>query len=134
VLAGGRYDGLMEQMGGRPTPGIGWAAGVERLAMMVGDVAAAVRPIAVIPLGDDAARKAMIVSQDLRNAGYNVDLGYSGNMGKRMKRANKVEAVAAVIIGDDELARNAATVRDMSSGEQAEVPLQNLGEHLAQYR
>jgi histidyl-tRNA synthetase len=134
VLAGGRYDGLMEQMGGRPTPGIGWAAGVERLAMMVGDIAAAVRPIAVIPLGDDAARKAMIISQDLRNAGYNVDLGYSGNMGKRMKRANKVEAVAAVIIGDDELARNAATVRDMSSGEQAEVPLQNLGEHLAQYR
>jgi len=134
VLAGGRYDGLMEQMGGRPTPGIGWAAGVERLAMMVGDIAAAVHPIAMIPMGAEAARKAMIIAQDLRNAGYNVDLGYSGNMGKRMKRADKVGAVAAVIIGDDELARDAATVRNMSSGEQAEVPLQNLGEHLTQYR
>ena len=134
VLAGGRYDGLMEQMGGRPTPGIGWAAGVERLAMMVGDIAGAVRPIAIIPMGAEASRKAMIISQDLRNAGYNIDLGYSGNMGKRMKRADKVGAVAAIIIGDDELARDAATVRDMSSGEQAEVPLQNLGEHLVQYR
>lgn len=134
VLAGGRYDGLMEQMGGRPTPGIGWAAGVERLAMMVGDIVSAVHPIAMIPMGAEATRKAMIVAQDLRNAGYNVDLGYSGNMGKRMKRADKVGAVAAVIIGDDELARDAATVRDMSSGEQAEVPLQNLGEHLTQYR
>lgn len=134
VLAGGRYDGLMEQMGGRPTPGIGWAAGVERLAMMVGDFAGAVRPIAIIPMGAEATRKAMIVAQDLRNTGYNIDLGYSGNMGKRMKRADKVGAVAAIIIGDDELAREAATVRDMSSGEQAEVPLQNLGEHLAQYR
>lgn len=134
VLAGGRYDGLMEQMGGRPTPGIGWAAGVERLAMMVGDVAAAVKPIAIIPMGAEASRKAMIVAQDLRNMGYNIDLGYSGNMGKRMKRADKVGAVAAIIIGDDELVREAATVRDMSSGEQAEVPLQNLGEHLARYR
>lgn len=134
VLAGGRYDGLMEQMGGRPTPGIGWAAGVERLAMMVGDVAGAVKPVSIIPMGPEASLQAMIVAQTLRNAGYNVDLGYSGNMGKRMKRADKLGSDVAVIIGDDELERDAATVRDMSSGEQAEVPLQNLGEHLARYR
>lgn len=134
VLAGGRYDGLMEQMGGRATPGIGWAAGVERLAMMVGDVAGAVKPVSIIPMGAEASRRAMIVAQTLRNEGYNVDLGYSGNMGKRMKRADKLGSIVAVIIGDDELERDAATVRDMTSGEQAEVPLQNLGEHLARYR
>lgn len=134
VLAGGRYDGLMEQMGGRPTPGIGWAAGVERLAMMVGDNLNAVRPIAVIPVGDAAGRTAIKVAQSLREAGYHVDLGYSGNMGKRMKRADKLNAVAAVLLGDDELAREAATVRDMQNGEQAEVPLSELREHLAKYR
>ncbi|MEX0695538.1 MAG: histidine--tRNA ligase [Rhodospirillales bacterium] len=134
VLAGGRYDGLMEQMGGKPTPGIGWAAGVERLAMMVGEPVGAVRPIAVIPVGDAASRTAIIVAQTLREAGYHVDLGYSGNMGKRMKRADKLNAVAAVLLGDDELARKAATVRDMQNGEQAEVPLSELREHLARYR
>jgi histidyl-tRNA synthetase len=134
VLAGGRYDGLMEQMGGRPTPGIGWAAGVERLAMMVGDAAGSVRPIAVVPVGADAGRAAMKITQSLREAGYHVDLGYSGNMGKRMKRADKINAIATVILGEDELARDAASVRDMQSGEQTEVPLSDLREHLAKYR
>ncbi len=134
VLAGGRYDGLMEQMGGRATPGIGWAAGVERLAMMVGDATPSMRPVAVVPMGAPAAREAMRIAQELREDGYHVDLGYSGNMGKRMKRADKANAIAAVILGDDELAKNVATVRDMQSGEQAEVPLSELREHLAKYR
>lgn len=134
VLAGGRYDGLMEQMGGRAMPGIGWAAGVERLAMMVGDAAPSKRPVAVVPMGAPAAREAMKIAQSLREDGYHVDLGYSGNMGKRMKRADKVNAIAAVILGDDELAKNVATVRDMQSGEQAEVPLPELRERLAKYR
>ena len=134
VLAGGRYDGLMEQMGGRAIPGIGWAAGVERLAMMVGDATSTKRPVAIVPMGAPAAREAMKIAQTLREDGYHVDLGYSGNMGKRMKRADKVNAIASVILGDDELAKNVATVRDMQSGEQAEVPLSDLREHLAKYR
>jgi histidyl-tRNA synthetase len=134
VLAGGRYDGLMEQMGGKPMPGIGWAAGVERLAMMTGDTVGAVRPVSVIPVGDAASRKAIIVAQTLREAGYHVDLGYSGNLKKRMKRADNINAIAVIILGEDELARNAATVRDMQNGEQAEVPLSELREHLAKYR
>jgi histidyl-tRNA synthetase len=102
--------------------------------MMVGDVAGAPQPIAIVPLGADAARMAMKLAQDLREGGFYADLGYAGNMGKRMKRADKLGAVAAVILGDDELARGAATVRDMKSGEQAEVPLTSLREHLAKYR
>ncbi len=134
VLAGGRYDGLMEQMGGKPTPGIGWAAGVERLAMMVGDVRPTRSPIAVIPMGGETQRKAMQIAQQLRDAGFAVDLGYSGNMGKRMKRADKLGASVAIILGEDELSRAAATVRDMKSGTQAEVLLADLREHLAGYR
>lgn len=134
VLAGGRYDGLMEMMGGKATPGIGWAAGVERLAMMVGDGPAATRPIVIIPAGPAGEAAALGLTQSLRQSGYRVDLGYSGNMGKRMKRANKLHARVCIILGEDEMSRGAATVRDMDTGEQTEVVLDNMIEHLSPYR
>jgi len=134
VIAGGRYDGLVGQLGGTPTPGVGWAAGVERLAMLSATDVAAVRPIVVVPVGNGQEGHALAVTQRLRGAGFTVDLGYSGNVGKRMKRANKLDARAAVLLGEDEQARNAATVRDLDSGEQAEVPLFELESHLARFR
>ncbi|MBB3066322.1 histidine--tRNA ligase [Limibacillus halophilus] len=134
VMAGGRYDGLMEMMGGPEIPGIGWAAGIERLSMLVADVAPAPRPIAVIPLGSEAEAKALVLSDRLRRSGLQVDLGYSGNMKKRMKRANKIQARAAVILGEDELAQSAAAVRDLDSGEQQLVSLDKLADHLARFR
>ncbi|PIW25874.1 MAG: histidine--tRNA ligase [Rhodospirillales bacterium CG15_BIG_FIL_POST_REV_8_21_14_020_66_15] len=130
VLAGGRYDGLMEMMGGRPTPGIGWAAGVERLAMMIGAPPAAERPIVVIPLGDDAQTPAMKVAIDLRRSGHTVDMGYSGNLKRRMARADKANAKAVLILGSDELARGMATLRNMETGTQSDVPLNDLVETL----
>ena len=111
VLAGGRYDGLIKQMGGPPTPGIGWAAGVERLAMLLPELAPAKRPIAVIPIGDEEGQVALAITNTLRQAGYAVDMGYSGNMGKRMTRANKIKAAAAIILGSDEVRDGVATVR-----------------------
>jgi histidyl-tRNA synthetase len=132
VMAGGRYDGLVGQMGGPATAGIGWAAGVERLAMLLGDVAEPARPIAVIPMGDETA--ALTLTQRLRHAGFTVDLGYSGNMKKRLNRANKVKARAAVILGEDEMSRQAAMVRDLDSGDQQEVPLSELEVRLARFR
>ncbi len=136
LLAGGRYDGLIKQLGGPSTPGTGWAAGVERLAMLDATAPAAPRPIAMVPAGNssDVSRRVLTLTQALRGAGFRVDLGYSGNMGKRMKRANKINACAVVMIGEDELERRAATVRDMDSGEQTEVPLDSLQSHLARYR
>lgn len=124
VLAGGRYDGLIPLMGGPKMPGIGWAAGIERLAMLIEDqTPSAPRPIVFIPMGDAAEATSMVLAHQLRANGFFVDLGYSGNMKKRLNRANKVDAIAAVIIGDDELARNEATLRDMESGEQKPVSL-----------
>ena len=128
VLAGGRYDGLIGQMGGPSTPGIGWAAGVERLSMLVGEVPPAERPVAVIPMGDATA--AMVLADSLRQAGLSVEMGFSGNMKKRMARANKANARFAVILGEDEAARGAATLRDLDSGAQEEVPLAALKERL----
>ena len=134
VMAGGRYDGLLEMMGGPATPGVGWAAGIERLAMLAEAPQAKRRPIAVIPAGDAAQGPALQLAERLRGAGFTVDLGYSGNLGKRMKRANKVGAIAAVILGEDELARNGVTLRDLDSGEQQALPLTGLEERLARFR
>lgn len=134
VMAGGRYDGLLEMMGGPATPGVGWAAGIERLAMLAEAPQAKRRPIAVIPAGDAAQGPALQLAERLRGAGFTVDLGYSGNLGKRMKRANKVGAIAAVILGEDELARNGVTLRDLDSGEQEALPLVGLEERLARFR
>ncbi|MGB0681509.1 MAG: histidine--tRNA ligase [Magnetovibrionaceae bacterium] len=130
VLAGGRYDGLIKMMGGPQTPGVGWAAGVERLALLVGEAPAAEGPVAVIPVGGDQAALALEITQRLRKAGIATDLGYSGNMKKRLTRANNAGARAAIILGSDEVARGGATFRDMVSGEQKEVPLADLEEIL----
>ncbi len=134
VLGGGRYDSLIELLGGPATPGVGWAGGIERLAMLLDVTPAAAPPIAVVPIGPAAQDAALSLTQNLRRAGYAVDLGFSGNTGKRMKRANKLSARAAVLLGEDELAQNAATVRDLESGEQELVPLDALSEYLAKFR
>ncbi|MGZ9034585.1 MAG: histidine--tRNA ligase, partial [Rhodospirillales bacterium] len=138
VLAGGRYDGLAEQIGGRSLPGIGWAAGVERLMMLIDEHGhsppAEPRPIALVPQGPAQDAAALRLAHELRAGGLTVDLGYGGALGKRMKRANRINARAAVIVGEAELARQQVTVRDLDSGEQEEVPLAALAEHLARFR
>ena len=126
VLAGGRYDGLVEVMGGPAMPGVGWAAGIERLAMLIGEPPALARPIALVPLGEAAERAALKLGEALRDAGLVVELTYSGNLQRRMRRADRIGARAAVLIGDNELAQNAATLRDLDSGAQELVPLGDL--------
>jgi len=126
VLAGGRYDGLVEVLGGPAMPGVGWAAGIERLAMLIAEPAMTARPIALVPLGEAAEQLALKLAEDLRDKGLAVDLGYSGNLARRMRRADRIGARAAVLIGDNELAQGAATVRDFDSGAQELVPLADL--------
>jgi histidyl-tRNA synthetase len=129
VMGGGRYDGLVEMMGGPALPGIGWAAGIERLAMLIAEPPPLPRPIAVVPIGDAAEAEALTLAELLRNHGYAVDLGYSGNVARRMRRANNVNARVAVLIGEQEIARNVVALRDLDSGEQTEVPMDpSLGE------
>jgi histidyl-tRNA synthetase len=123
VIGGGRYDGLVEMMGGPATPGVGWAAGIERLAMLIEEPRGPPRPIAVVPIGEAAEAAALTLAETLRNNGCAVDLGYSGNVARRMRRANRVNARVAVLIGEEEIARNVVTLRDLDSGEQSEVPM-----------
>ncbi|MBT3703577.1 MAG: histidine--tRNA ligase [Alphaproteobacteria bacterium] len=134
VIAGGRYDGLIETMGGPSTPGIGWAGGIERLSMLATAEISAPRPVSVIPIGAASESIAMKVAHDLRQAGFVIDMGFAGNPGKRMKRANGLNAKAAVMLGEDEIAKGVATVRDLASGEQQEVTLDALVSALEAYR
>ncbi|MDJ0684385.1 MAG: histidine--tRNA ligase [Alphaproteobacteria bacterium] len=127
VLAGGRYDGLMEMMGGPATPGVGWAAGIERLAMLADSPAPPPGIVAIVPLGEAAERRALQLAETLRRDGLRVDWAFSGAMKKRMKRADKVGATHAVILGDEELVRGVAQVKDMAQGGQSEVALDGLG-------
>ncbi len=131
VLAGGRYDGLSESMGGPATPATGWAGGVERLAMLLAEPSPPPRPIAVIPIGEAAEAPALRLSEELRGKGLSVDLGFAGSLSKRMKRANKLNARIAILLGEDELAAEVATLRDLDTGAQETVALDQLAEHLA---
>ncbi len=132
VMAGGRYDGLIAEMGGPQTPAVGWAAGVERLSMLLTDFPAAPRPVAIIPLGEAAEAAALPLLQTLRHAGIRAEMAYRGNMKRRMERANKTGARAAVIIGDEELAKGVASVKDLAAGTQSEIALTGLAAHLAE--
>jgi histidyl-tRNA synthetase len=123
VIGGGRYDGLVEMMGGPALSGIGWAAGIERLAMLIAEPSPPPRPIAVIPIGEAAEGEALILAEVLRNHDWPVDLGFSGNVGRRMRRANNVNARVAVLLGEEEIARRVVALRDLDSGEQTEVPM-----------
>ena len=126
VLAGGRYDGLVEALGGPHTPAIGWAAGIERLAMMI-DAPEAEKPEAVlVPLGDAAEAQAMALLADLRRQGIAVDMAWRGNMKKRMQRASASGARVAIILGDSEVEAKAAQVKDLATGEQRPVAFDML--------
>lgn len=130
VLGGGRYDGLIEQLGGPSTPGIGWAAGIERLAMLANQPAAPAKPVAMVPMGERAEALALQLGRSLRWQGLIVDQAFKGNVGKRMKRADKIGASHAIVIGDTELNTGVVQVRDLAKGEQTEIAIDRVGDYL----
>lgn len=128
VLGGGRYDGLMESLGGAPTPAVGWAAGIERLAMLIDTPAPHCVEVAVVPLGEAAELAATAVVADLRRSGISADHSFKGNMKKRMQKANDWGARFAVILGEDELAKGVASLKNLQTGDQSEVSLSALSD------
>ena len=130
VAAGGRYDGLVQQLGGPPVPGVGFAMGVERLTMLLrlqerSDAGALVVYFAWI--GAKAHDWAFPFAHRLRRQGVGVEIeAESRSLKSQMRRADKLKARSVVILGDDELAKGQAVLRDMSTKEQQEIPLDNL--------
>lgn len=128
VLAGGRYDGLIETMGGPRTPGVGWAAGMERLALLVNSAELIPKkPVtAVISADDKAGDFCLKLTNDLRLQGHCVELMLSGNLGKKMKRANKIGARFALIVGETELQQQSVMLKDLTTGVQELVLAANV--------
>ncbi len=130
IIAGGRYDGLIEALGGPHTPAVGWAAGIERLAMML-DAPQSQKPdVVIVPIGERAEREAQGIVAGLRREGISADMAYRGNTKKRLSRANDSGAAYALIFGDDELDRGEAQLKNLESGEQRSVSLHLLAEAL----
>jgi histidyl-tRNA synthetase len=136
VLGGGRYDGLMESLGGAPTPAVGWAAGIERLAMLVDSNRPKGRydfPIAVIPIGERAIREADAIAAQLRRDGFAVEMAFRGNAKKRMQRANAAEAILALIFGDKELDEKIVKLKDLESGEEIDILTYDISDEILGY-
>ena len=131
VLGGGRYDGLIHQLGGPITAAVGWAAGIERLAMMLENVDAPPRAIVMMPMGAEADAAAYSIANQLRSAGYTVVADRSGNLKKRLNRANKTNASHAIIIGDDEMEKAVVLVKNLDAGTQSEITLSDYAALIA---
>ncbi|MBS0561227.1 MAG: histidine--tRNA ligase [Proteobacteria bacterium] len=130
VMGGGRYDGLVAEMGGPHTPAVGWAAGIERLAMLLHEAPSVPGTVAVVPVNEQAEPAAIDALQQLRRAGIRAEMAYRGNMRRRMERANRIGARAAVILGPDDIAQGVAQVKDLVSGTQEPVSLDALADRL----
>lgn len=134
VIAGGRYDRLAEIMGGKPTPGVGWAAGIERLALLMPDSLVPPRlvPIAIIPVSYSSTQVdliwsfAMRLTHSLRASGVPAMLSSEATAAKHTKKASKMGCKYCIYIGSDELSRNTVLVRDMDSRTQFECSLDDL--------
>ena len=130
VMAGGRYDGLAAMLGGGDVSGVGWAAGIERLAMLADVPPQQAVNVMMIGMSDDHMARLFPLAVSLRQQGLRVETGYAPHLGKQMKRADRIEARQVVILGDDEAARGVAILRSMVDGAQTEVALVDLVAHL----
>ncbi|WP_415062846.1 histidine--tRNA ligase [Bdellovibrio sp.] len=123
VLAGGRYDGLIETMGGPKTPGVGWAAGIDRLADLTPKELAIQSEVLIAVIGaDDLGEEESIkVAHEIRSRGLKAENFLSGKMGKKMQKANKLNAHYALILGSNEVTNKTVTVKNFATGEQKEI-------------
>ena len=135
VAGGGRYDGLVRELGGPDIPGIGFAAGVERMAPLLaqhGKEAAAKPALFIAPLGEAEAAKADQLAQQLRAAGIGVEVSFrKANPGNQLKRADALGAKYALVLGDLELKTGRANLKELKTGAQHEVSLDELAHKLS---
>ena len=136
VLGGGRYDGLIETLGGPHTPAVGWAAGIERLAMLVEEVPQRSQEFLIaslVPIGERAEAEAIRLASWMRKFGWTVDLALKGNVKKRMQRANASGAKLAIIFGDDELDEGVVKIKNLETGVESEEFFRKVPEEIGSY-
>lgn len=133
LLGGGRYDGLIESLGGSPIPAVGWAAGIERLALLIGSSNLHNHhcDVAVIPAGLNVEGEVQRILSTLRKQNISCEFAFTGNMKKRLQKASAAGAAFAVIVGDAELAKGEITIKDMVNGEQFPLSLDALSQAIS---
>jgi histidyl-tRNA synthetase len=133
VLAGGRYDGLVEMMGGPATPAVGFAAGIERLYEMkkaLNHQIAQDEMVSIIPIGDNARSVALKLAQELRENGVNIDLEFLSNIKKMMNRADKIGSKFAIIFGDDEIDSGIVKIKNLVEGTEISASIKDIAINL----
>ena len=123
VLAGGRYDGLAKMLGGVDTPGVGWAAGVDRLSLMINEVFVNKPDLVLMAVSENLEPLLMPIMKKLVDKGLKVEILITGNMSKKFKRANKVDASYAIILGEEELSKNIIKLKNLIIGSERYVSL-----------
>lgn len=137
ILAGGRYDRLMEVVGGKPSPGVGFAAGIDRLVMAIQAQEPAATgsfgiDVYIARIGDAPPEPAYDLAIALRRAGIAVEMDYEGrSLRAQMKSANALGVSHTLLLGEDEIARESVTVRQMDTGAQETLPLTDVVAYLA---
>jgi histidyl-tRNA synthetase len=126
VAAGGRYDKLIEQLGGPQLPGIGFAMGVERIVLLLEEQDFRKRPdLFIVFLGEKAQKKSFNLMSKLQQLGVSVEIDYVGkSLKSQMRRADKFKARYTLIIGENELTKGMAALKEMDKGVQAEIRLE----------
>jgi histidyl-tRNA synthetase len=138
VCGGGRYDGLIEELGGNPLPACGFGLGLERLVLTMesAEIPFPEAPkynLSIVTAGENAVLKAVEISSDLRSEGYSVSIDTVGRSIKaQMKYSNKIGAEYTVVLGDNELTENKAKLKNMSDGTETEITLDNFSEEFFQ--
>ena len=126
ILAGGRYDHLIKMMGGPEVPGVGWAAGLERLMLSSDFQGEKSPPVAIIPIAENSEATGIKLCYELRSKKVNAEIIDSGNISKRFKKADKLGAKFVIIIGEDELKANTYCLKDLSKGQQESLDIAQL--------
>ena len=130
VCGGGRYDGLVAELGGLETQAVGWAIGMERLVLLLQQMFSSpinAPELYVVSRGEAAEAQGLILTQKLRNAGFSVELDLSGSaFGKQFKRANRSGAVACLVLGDAEAENKSVNLKWLASGEQQAIAQTDL--------
>lgn len=130
VVAGGRYDKLAEEFGGPPTPAIGFAMGMERIVELLkasGKLEIPAPKVFVTIIGGPAEKEGLILAERLRETGIWVEIGYSGqSLRSQLKKADKLSAVYALMIGDDEISSGKLKWKRLSDGSQGEIPISEV--------
>lgn len=123
VLAGGRYDGLAKMLGGVDTPGVGWAAGVDRLSLMINEEFVNKPDLVLMAVSENLEPLLMPIMKKLVDKGLKVEILITGNMSKKFKRANKVDASYAIILGEEELSKNIIKLKNLIIGSERLITL-----------